>query len=117
MAFSQRQINELQPLAEVSFCTASPGAVTNNTTVAVAVAATLGAAGSSSPATFGIGDWIQVYPATTAGVNGISVTAAPTATAGTVELYFQNNTGGSITPVAGSVYKLVAYRTQANLIS
>lgn len=117
MAFSQRQINELQPLAEVSFCTATPGAVGNGATVAVAVTATLGNAGSASPATFGIGDLIQVYPASTSGTNGIIVTAAPTATPGTVELYFQNSTGGSVTPVAGATYKLVAYRTQANLVS
>lgn len=115
--FQQRQINELQPLAEVSFCTASPGAVGNSTTVAVSVAATLGNISSGSPATFAVGDWIQVYPASTSGTNGISVTAAPTATPGTVELYFQNNTGGSVTPVAGSVYKLVAYRTSAQLVS
>jgi hypothetical protein len=116
MAFSQRQINEIQPLAEVSACVASPGAVGNGTTVYVTAACTIG--GTSGPAaTFAIGDWLQVYPASTAGTNGISVTAAPTATAGTVGLYFQNNTGGSITPVASSAYKIVAYRTTPTIIS
>jgi hypothetical protein len=117
MSFNSRQINELQPLAEVSFCTATPGAVGNNTTTGTTVSATLGAAGSSSPATFGLGDWIQVYPTAGAATNGISVTAAPNATAGSVTLYFQNNTGASVTPTAGATYKLVAYRQQATLVS
>ena len=117
MSFNQRQINELQPLAEISFCTATPGAITNGSTVYSAVAATLGAAGSGSPATFAIGDWIQVYPASNAVTNGVSVTAAPTGTAGTVGLYFQNNTGSTVTPLAGATYKLVAYRTQATIVS
>ena len=116
MAFSQRQINEIQPLAEVSAGTATPGAVTNNTTVAVTMACVIGGTGGPA-ATFGIGDWLQDYPAAGSGVNGISVTAAPTATPGTAEVYFQNNTGGTITPVAGSAYKIVAYRTSPTVIS
>jgi hypothetical protein len=117
MPFNSRQINELQPLAEVSFCTATPGAVGNNTTVGVTVSATLGAAGSGFPATFGLGDWIQVYPSAGAATNGISVTAAPNATAGSVTLYFQNNSGASVTPVAGATYKLIAYRQSNSLVS
>lgn len=115
--FQQRQSTEINPLSEISFVTLSPGAVTNGSTVYVTGACKLGAAGSAFPATFALGDQLEVYPASGSATNGVLVSAAPTATGGTAGFYFQNNTGGSITPVASSVYTVVATRYPANLVS
>ena len=118
MAFYQRQYAEIVPLNEISFANLSPGAVGNGTTVTVAATAfTLGAAGSASPATFALGDYLEVYPSTAAATNGLVVTAVPTATAGTALVTFYNGTGGSVTPVASSKYTIVAQRLAANIVS
>ena len=115
--FQQRQIAEVNPLTEFSFATATPGAVANGTTVAVLVACTLGATGSGFPATFALGDQLEVYASAAAATNGINVSASPSATPGSAYLYFQNQTGGSITPVAGAKYTLSATRLPATLVS
>jgi hypothetical protein len=114
--FQQRLQEEMNPLNEMSFSVVSPGAVGNNTTVAVSAAFTLGAAGSASPATVQLGDQIEIFPPASAATNGLSVSAYPTATPGTVEVYFQNATGGSITPVSGT-YRIVATRFPNNLVT
>lgn len=111
--FQQRQLNEVSPLTEVSFCVSTPGTVASGTTVVyAAVACTVGGAYAStnSPATFALGDQLEVFPSAAAATNGLLVSAAPTATPGTVGLYFQNSTGSSVTPVAGAKYTIVATR-------
>lgn len=109
--FASRQFEEISPLIEISKCVASPGAVTTATTVGVSVACTVGASGvGTSPATFALGDQLEVFPSAAAACNGVVVSAAPTATPGTCELTFQNNTGGTITPVAAALYTIVATR-------
>jgi len=113
--FQQKQVAEINPLVETSFATVSPGAVGNNATVSVAVAFTLGSV-SGNPATFALGDQLEIFAPAGAATNGIVVSAAPTATAGTARVYFQNATGGSITPVSGT-YTIVATRFPPNLVS
>jgi hypothetical protein len=113
--FQQRQSAEINPLTEISFANLTPGAVGNGATVYVAAAFTLGAPGSAFPATGALGDQIQLYPSAAAASNGLSITAYPTATAGTYAVYFTNNTGGSITPVAGQKYTAIVTRIPANL--
>jgi hypothetical protein len=115
--FQIRQVEEIIPLVEISFANITPGAVGNGTTVATVTAFTLGAAGSGVPATFALGDQIEIYASSGAATNGVIVTAAPTATPGTAQVYFQNATGGSITPVASSKYTIVATRLPATLVS
>jgi hypothetical protein len=80
-------------------------------------AATLANTGTAIPATFALGDFLEIYPSATAGTNGLVVSAAPTATPGTVLVTFYNGTGGSVTPVAGSKYTIVANRLAANIVS
>lgn len=109
--FASRQFEEINPLIEVSKCAASPGAVTTATTVAVSAACTVGASGvGTAPATFVNGDQLEVFASPGAALNGVAVFAAPGATPGTCTLYFQNNTGGTVTPVAASVYTIIATR-------
>jgi hypothetical protein len=115
--FQVRQSEEIQPLIELSFANISPGAVGNGVTVATATAFTLGSAGSASPATFALGDQLEVFASAGAATNGVNVTAVPTATQGTAEVYFQNQTGGSITPVAAQKYTIIATRIPATLVS
>jgi len=115
--FSSRQYEEVNPLVEISFAAISPGAVGGTATVATAVAFKLGSSGSSQPATFALGDQLEIFPSAASATNGIAVYAAPTATPGTAEVYFQNNTGGSITPVASSVYTIIATRLVNTLVS
>lgn len=117
MAYYARQQDELNPLSEISFVVLNPGAVGNGTTVSVAVAATLDQASGSIPATTLIGDILEIYPSVNSGVNGLSVTAFPTATQGTIQVYFTNNTGASITPLANAVYKVIATRLLNDLVS
>src|SRR5271165_4814874 len=107
--FQQRQMNDVHQLVEISKGVATPGAVGNGATVGVSVAFTLGGI-AGNPATFALGDYLQVYPSAAAVTNGINVTAAPGPTAGTAVLNFQNATGGSITPLAGASYTIVAMR-------
>jgi hypothetical protein len=116
--FASRQYEEVQPLIEISFTASfTPGAVGNGTTVGSSQACTVGAPGGGSafPATFNLGDQLEVFPPIGAATNGLVVSAAPTAVAGTCEILFQNATGGSITPVAG-VYRIVATRVFAYTI-
>jgi hypothetical protein len=116
--FQARQDTELLPLIEISFVALTPGAVANATTVGVAAAACkLGSATSTSNATFALGDRLDVFPSAAAAINGVTVTASPTATAGTATINFTNATGGSVTPVAGAVYKIVATRSPNTLVS
>lgn len=111
--FQQRQFNEVQNL-EISFALAvSPGAVANNTTVSASAACTLS---GGTAATFTLSDQLEVFSPTVAANNGLSVTATPTATVGTARIYFQNATGGSITPVSGT-YTIIAYRVPLNIVS
>jgi hypothetical protein len=112
----QRQWNEIVGFVEVSNTPAlTPGAVGNGTTVAVSAACTL--QGTTSPATFALGDNLQaVIAPASAALNGLVIQAAPTATPGTCLVYFTNQTGGAITPVAGSVYKIIAQRYRADIV-
>jgi hypothetical protein len=114
--FQQRQLNEVEAFIEVSNTPAlSPGAVGNGTTVSVSAACTL--QGTTSAATFAPGDWLgEVIAPAAAALNGIVIFAAPGPTPGTCFVYFQNQTGGSITPVASQVYKIVAKRFRADIV-
>lgn len=114
--FQVRQFEEIQPLVEISYVTLAPGAVGNGTTVGVSGACTLGNVGSGFAATFALGDQLEIFPPAGAACNGIVVSAAPTATPGTLEANFQNATGGSITPVSGK-YTVVATRLSNTLVS
>jgi hypothetical protein len=112
--FAQRQTEELYDY-EVSFtAAASPGAITNGSVVAASNACTLS---GGKPATFALGDVLEVIAPAGAALNGVAVSAQPTATAGTAQLIFLNNTGGSITPTASTVYKIVAKRLRANVVA
>lgn len=116
--FQQRQIAETYPLVEISFANITPGAVANTTTVTVAAQAfTLGAAGSASPATFALGDQLEIWPSAAAACNGLVVSASPGVTPGTAVVTFYNGTGSSITPVAGAKYTILALRLAANIIT
>ncbi len=118
--FQQRQFNEVWPLIEESYTTAtvSPGAVSSATPVAVSAACSLGTplGGGTSAATFALGDNLEVFPPASALTNGLQVIAAPTATPGTCEIVFINYTGSSVTPVAG-IYKVIARRQVPNIVS
>ena len=120
MAFAQRQLNEVWPLLEISYTTAtvSPGSVTSATPVSVTAACSLGTplGGSTSAATFTLGDQLEVITPASVATNGLVVVAAPTATVGTAQITFINYTGSSVTPVAG-IYKIVAKRQAANIVS
>lgn len=114
--FASRQYEEMQPLLEVSRTAGvSPGAITTGATVNVAAAAcTVGF--TTSPATFALGDQLEVFAPASAALNGVQVSAAASATPGTCTLSFTNPTGGTITPVAASVYTIVATRLMPNLV-
>lgn len=114
--FTSRQYEEIQPQIEVSRTAGvSPGALTTGVTVNVAAAVcTVGFV--ASPATFAIGDQLEVFAPASAALNGIIVSAAPSATPGTCTLSFTNPTAGTITPVASSVYVIVATRIPPNLV-
>lgn len=113
--FQQRQTAEINPLSEVSLATIAPGAVANTSIVYVAAAFKLGSVGGT-PATFALGDQLEIFGPAGAALNGVNVAAAPTATAGTAGVYFTNNTGGSITPVSGP-YTIIATRLPPTLVS
>ena len=113
--FQQRQINEFYDY-EVSFtAAASPGAVGNAALVAADNACTL-VSGSGGAATFALGDVLEVIAPASAALNGVAVSVQPEATAGTCRLIFLNNTGGSVTPVAATIYKIIAKRARVNVI-
>jgi hypothetical protein len=115
MAFANRQFEEIVGFVEVSTtAAASPGAVGNGTTVGISVACTL--QGTTTPATFALGDVLDVIAPAGAATNGVLVSAAPTATVGTCFLYFQNQTGGSITPTASTKYTIVARRYRPDIV-
>jgi hypothetical protein len=117
--FQARQIDEVQALTEISKCVATPGAITSGSTtvgVAAAVCSVGGASTTSAPATFALGDQLEVYPSAAAACNGVLVSAASTATPGTCTLYFQNITGGTVTPTAGAVYTIIATRLQPGVL-
>lgn len=116
MSFQTRQLEEIYAFFEVSVTPAlTPGAVGNGTTVGVSAACTL--QGTTNAATFAVGDSLDdVIAPASAALNGILVSAAPGPTPGTCFVYFQNQTGGSITPTASTVYKIVAKRYRADII-
>lgn len=117
--FASRQFEEISPLIEISRTgTVAPGAITTATAVGVSVACTVGTlpSGGASPATFALGDQLEVFPPAGAAINGVIVSASPTATPGTCELVFQNNTGGTITPVSSVGYVIVATRIAGNVM-
>lgn len=112
--FQPRQYEETQPAIELSFSVAfTPGAVANNTTISTSQACTLG--GTTVPATFALGDQLEVFAPASAATNGLVVSAAPGTTPGTAVFFFQNGTLGSITPVS-AVYRVVATRLRPDTI-
>lgn len=115
--FASRQYEEVSPLVEISFVALTPGAVGGTATVNVNAACKLGNATSAQPATFALGDQLEIFPSAAAATNGISVVAAPGATPGTAVVQFQNQTGGSVTPVGGAIYTIVATRLVNTLVS
>lgn len=117
--FQQRQLNEIWPLVEISYTAAlSPGAVGAGSSVQVSAVCTVGSPlGGSSAAQFALGDTLEVIAPASAALNGIVVEAAPSATVGTCVVTFRNNTAGSITPVASTIYKIIAKRQAANIVS
>jgi hypothetical protein len=107
--FQQRQLNEIYTSIEVSAtAAASPGAITNTSLVQATNACVI--PGTTNAATFALGDVLIVQPPASAALNGVEVKAFPTATAGTCNLVFLNNTGGTVTPTASTVYKIIATR-------
>lgn len=106
--FQQRQINDVMQLLEVSTATIAPGAVTSGSTPVYAAVAFAGA-------TFALGDQLEIFPSAAAATNGVLVSATPTATPGTAGVYFQNTTGGTITPTSAK-YTIVATRITPTLI-
>jgi hypothetical protein len=114
--FQQRQLNEIYPLIEISFTSAiSIGAAGSGATSgANNVVCTLQ---GGAPATFALGDELECIAPSTSGGNGGLFYAAPTATPGTCAVGFTNPTGGSITPTASTVYKIIAKRFAANINS
>ena len=113
--FTTRQETEIFD-REVSFtAAASPGAIANGAVATASLACTL--AGTTVPATFTLGDILEVVAPAAAALNGVAVSAQPTATVGTALLIFLNNTGGSITPTASTVYKIIARRVKPNLVA
>lgn len=114
--FQQRQLNEIYTSVELSnTATVSPGAITNTNLVQSSVACTL-AGLSTALATFALGDVLTVIPPASAALNGVEVKAFPTATPGTCNLVFLNNTGGTVTPTASSVYRIFASRVAPTVI-
>lgn len=118
MTFASRQFEELYQYIEVSFTAAvSPGAITNGITNAVAVNAVACTVGNSTVASqITLGDILEVVAPASAALNGVIVLASPTATVGQIDLLFINTTGGSVTPVASSIYKIIARRVTNNLV-
>ena len=114
--FQTRQLEDLYASFELSQTTAiSPGAITNGTTVGVSTACTL--QGTTNAATFALGDELDdVIAPASAALNGVVVFAAPMATPGTCIVYFQNQTGGTVTPTASTVYKVLAKRYRNDII-
>jgi hypothetical protein len=112
----QRQLNDIYQLLEISFTAAStPGAITNGSVVSsTPLACTL--QGTTNPATFALGDNLEVIAPASAALNGVQVAAYPLATAGSCNLVFTNNTGGTVTPTAATVYKIIAKRFTATVI-
>ena len=116
--FAQRNVAEIDPTVEWSFSASfTPGAVANNTIISSSQACTVGnpTAASTFPATFALGDQLEVFPPAAVAANGLQVTAAPGPTPGTAIFYFVNGTLGSITPVAG-IYKVLAKRQSPNIL-
>lgn len=112
--YQNRQFEEMQPLSELSFSVSfTPGAVANNTVITSSQACTL--AGTTVPATFALGDQLEVFAPASAALNGLLVGASPGPTPGTAIFFFQNGTLGSITPVA-AVYRIVATRLRPDTI-
>lgn len=112
--FQQRQLNEIYQLVEVSKTAAlSVGAVGNNAVAGPAVVAcTIG----GSPATFALGDTLEVYAPASAALNGVVLVASPSPTPGSCFITGINSTGGSVTPTASTVYTIVAKRVTPTLI-
>lgn len=113
MTFASRQFEELYGYCEVSFSAAfTPGAVANNSIVGSSQALTT--AGTTVASACALGDIIDVVAPASAALNGVLVTAAPTATPGTVIFTFVNGSGGSVTPVS-AVYKCIIRRVRPDI--
>lgn len=116
--FSSRQYEEVNPLVEISFVALTPGAVNSGSTlVGASGACKLGSSGSSQPATFALGDQLEVFGSAGAALNGVQVQASPSATPGTAQFYFSNISGSNVTPVGGAVYTIIATRLVNTLVS
>lgn len=112
--FQQRQLNDIYQLVEVSVTAAvSVGAVNNNSVAGPAVVA---CKAGGNPATFALGDTLEVYAPAGAALNGVVLLASPSTTAGSCFLTAVNTTGGAVTPTASSIYTIVAKRVTPQLI-
>jgi hypothetical protein len=111
--FQTRQLEDVFQQVEISTATISPGAVANGAANAVYVAAAFTTPGGVA-ASFNAGDYLIVIPPLGAAVNGVSIDATGTATAGTAGVAFTNVTGGSITPASGK-YTIIAIRITPTL--
>lgn len=116
--FQQRQLNEIFQFIEVSYTgTVNPGGITTGSKAVVTVACVIGGPGNTSPATFALGDDLEVIPAAAAGaLGGLIIQASPTATAGTVTLSFFNSSGGTITPTSSTAWVIVGKRITPTLV-
>lgn len=114
--YQQRQLNEIYSFIEVSQTAAtSIGAVGNNASAgSAAVACTI--PGTTTPASFALGDILEVVAPASAALNGVCLQASPTATPGTCTITATNTTGGSITPTASTVYRIIAKRVAPTVI-
>lgn len=117
--FQQRQLNEIFPLIEVSFsATGTPGALTTGTDGRISVACFVGGPGAAntSPATFALGDDLEVVvPAAAGNMAGMIVSATPSATPGTCTIAFHNGSAGTITPTTAQ-YTVIAKRVPASVV-
>ena len=116
--FQQRQINDIYQLVEVSFSgTVSPGAITTGSKAVVTVACVVGGAGNTSPATFALGDDLEVIAPSAAGATGgLIIQANPTSTPGTCTIAFFNASGGTITLTSSTGWVIFAKRVTPQLI-
>jgi hypothetical protein len=112
----QRQVNDIEQLIEISFGTVTVGSITQVTALSVTVPFVIGSPSSSSPATFQIGDQLEiVVPAAASPVAGLIISAQPTSTPGTAIVSFWNASSGAIAPTS-AVYRIIAKRLTPTVI-
>ena len=116
--FQQRQLNDVFQLLEVSYTgTVNPGGITTGSKAVVTVACVVGGISNTSPATFTLGDDLEIIPAAGAGaLGGLIITAQPTATAGTCTISFYNASTGTITPTSSTGWVVVGKRITPTLV-